>query len=109
MPVIAHYAVAADPHLETLDALGENLLKGEKIAGLTKNPEPTISPIQGMVNITAQRNPLIASHARYYIWHARDIKKKCRAKMHRRPLVIPQDRLLQPISLYDGRRSGLHT
>jgi len=76
MPVIAHYAIAADPHLETLDALGENLLKGEKITGLTKNPEPTISPIQGVVNITAQRNPLIAAHVGYYIWRSRDINKK---------------------------------
>jgi len=80
--------VAANPHIKTLDAFGRYLLRSRKVAVLAKDPQPAIGPIQHMVNIPAQRNPLAASHIDMYRHNPHNINKEIRRTPSIHPTVL---------------------
>jgi hypothetical protein len=49
--VVAHNAVAAQPHVKTLEHSSNDILRSLKISSLLKYPEPTMSTVKHMINI----------------------------------------------------------
>ena len=52
MPVIAHNAVAANAHGESLCAFGQYLLESEKVTILAKYTKAAVGPIECVINIS---------------------------------------------------------
>jgi hypothetical protein len=90
MPVIAHQAIAAHPHIESLHAFRENPLEPEEIAVLAEYAQPTVGPIEHVVHISAQSDPLRPWHSAYSIGHDAVVKPEPRRKKYRTPLILLQ-------------------
>jgi len=53
MPVIAHNAIAAYAHRKPLYTLGNDLLEREKVANFLKYAQPSVGPVEHVVNVSA--------------------------------------------------------
>jgi hypothetical protein len=60
--VVAHDAIAAKSHGETVDAFGEDLLEGEKISFLLEYTQATIGTVECVINDVAFRYSLWPGH-----------------------------------------------
>ena len=50
MPVVAHDAVAAQPHIEPLDALSKDPLKSLEVRTLFEYPQSTVGTVENVIN-----------------------------------------------------------
>ena len=64
MPVVAHQAIAAQPHPEPLNPFGQHRLKRRKILRRLEDPQPTIGPVQHMIYDLTLVNPSLSWHNR---------------------------------------------
>lgn len=86
MPVVAHDAIAAKPHLEPFDPFGEDVFKRFKILPLLKDPKPSIRTVQDMIGKIPFRNSYRSRHNR---------------RFYRFPLLrVNQKRCLTPLFLF---------
>ena len=76
MPVVAHDAVAADAHVDTVLSLAEYFLEREKVITFLENTQPSIGTIEYMIKITAGSFPDRSSHNSDFTNHNRQVKKK---------------------------------
>ena len=64
VPVVAHQAIAAQPHPEPLDPFSQHRFKRRKIRSRLENPQPTVGTVQYMVHPVAVVNSLLSWHNR---------------------------------------------
>lgn len=64
MPVVAHQAVAAQPHPKPLDTLGQHRLKRRKILRRLEDPQPTVGTVEDMINDVAFVDSFLSWHNR---------------------------------------------
>ena len=65
VPVITHYAITVNPHIEAFNPFGKYLLKSYKIIILAKYAKTGVSTVENMINISAQCYS-------FWSWHSRD-------------------------------------
>lgn len=64
VPVIAHQAIAAQTHGETLDAFGEDLLESPEIIVFAEDAKTAVGPIEHVIGVSAQRDSFASRHNR---------------------------------------------
>ncbi len=64
MEVVAHDAIAAKSHGETVDAFGEDLLEGEEITFLFEYTQATVSTIECVIDDISFRYSFRSRHKR---------------------------------------------
>ena len=57
VPVVAHQAVAAQPHREPPDPVGQDRLKGQEVRRLAEDAQTPVGSIEHVVHRSTQRNP----------------------------------------------------
>jgi hypothetical protein len=67
VPMIAHDAIPAHTHRKSLDALCEDIFKGNKVQILLEYPQPAVGTIKNVVRDTS------FSYA-FFPWHNKDNK-----------------------------------
>lgn len=60
--VVAHDAITAHTHTETLNALSKNTLKSLKVRTFFEYPQPTVSTIDHMIHNAARINSFSSAH-----------------------------------------------
>ena len=49
MPVVTHYAVAAQTHIESLQAFGDDAFKSYKVGFLPEYTQTAVGTVEGMI------------------------------------------------------------
>ena len=62
VPVVAHQAPAAKPHLIQRNAFRQDLLERFKVGGLLAYSQPPVGTVENMIDIPAMRDALRSAH-----------------------------------------------
>ena len=63
MPMVGHDDIAENAQWHAGVGLGDDLLKGGEVGILFEQPQPTVGPIEHMVNVAADDRPGCSGHA----------------------------------------------
>ena len=103
VPVVGHDAIAANPHAEPVDALGEDLFEGEEITFLLEYPQSPVGTVKGMVDNSTFGYAFSAHHENMLIHHLCGVNKN----IHLDALNYPNPRKRPEGSFrYGLRRKG---
>jgi len=75
VPVVRHYAIAANPHAEPVNALGENLFEGDEITFLFEYPQAPVGTVEGVIDNSTFGYAFSAHHENMLIRHLCSVNK----------------------------------